>query len=64
MLNESNQLSMAHLQLTWQALLWRLLLTMFLLLVLAGPGLTAFTTVTTNPGTCALPMMVSEQGGR
>ncbi len=27
---------------TWQALLWRLLLTILLLLALAGPGLTLF----------------------
>jgi hypothetical protein len=36
-------------QLTWQSLLWRLLLTLFLLLALAGPGLTLFEQVTSQP---------------
>ncbi len=59
MLNQANQ---HHFQFTWQALLWRLLLTMLLLLILAGPGLTAFTAVTTDAGTCALPTIAVNQG--
>jgi len=35
-------------QFTWQALLWRLLLTLLLLLALAGPGLTLFRSVTSR----------------
>ncbi len=33
---------------TWQSLLWRLLLTLLLLLALAGPGLTWFEQVTSQ----------------
>jgi len=43
--------------LTLYDLLWRLLLTTFLLLMLAGPGLTAFTAVTTAPTAHALPTL-------
>jgi hypothetical protein len=42
-------------QFTWQALLWRLLLTLLLLLALAGPGLTIFRSVTNRSGTQAMP---------
>jgi hypothetical protein len=42
-------------QLTWQALLWRLLLTLLLLLALAGPGLTLFRSVTNRSGTQPSP---------
>jgi hypothetical protein len=42
-------------QFTWQALLWRLLLTLLLLLALAGPGLTIFRNVTNRSGTQAIP---------
>ena len=53
MLNRSNS---STIQFTWQALLWRLLLTLLLLLALAGPGPTIFrnmtnqTEGTTSPG--------------
>ena len=33
---------------TWQSLLWRLLLTLLLLLALAGPGLTLFERLTSQ----------------
>ena len=42
-------------QLTWQAILWRLLLTLLLLLALGGPGFTLFEIVTTRAETRALP---------
>ena len=45
----------------WQALLWRLLLTLLLLLALAGPGLTFFKSVTSRPGTRALPGLVGTE---
>jgi hypothetical protein len=44
-------------QLTWQALLWRLLLTLLLLLALAGPGLTLFHSVTSRSSTQTLPRL-------
>jgi hypothetical protein len=44
-------------QLTWQALLWRLLLTLLLLLALAGPGLTLFRSVTSRSSTQTLPRL-------
>lgn len=43
--------------LTWQALLWRLLLTLLLLLALAGPGLTLFRSVTSRSTTQTLPRL-------
>ena len=52
MLNSPNN---ATFQFTWQALLWRLLLTLLLLLALAGPGLTIFRSVTNRSETQALP---------
>ncbi|MBI1881975.1 MAG: hypothetical protein HYR94_27685 [Chloroflexi bacterium] len=52
MLNGSNNSTN---QFTWQALLWRLLLTLLLLLALAGPGLTIFRSVTSRSGTQAIP---------
>ncbi len=45
---------------TWQALLWRLLLTLLLLLALAGPGLTLFRSVTNRAETRALPRLGQE----
>lgn len=45
----------------WQALLWRLLLTLLLLLALAGPGLTFFKSVTSRPGTRALPSLIETE---
>jgi len=46
---------------TWQALTWRLILTLLLLLFLAGPGLTAFNSVTTASSANTLPAVtVSE----
>jgi hypothetical protein len=61
MVNSQNQANIHHL--TWQALLWRLLLTVLLLLALAGPGLTLFKHVTSRAGARALPALTqpSEQ---
>jgi hypothetical protein len=44
-------------QLTWQSLLWRLLLTLLVLLALAGPGLTLFERAISHTGAPALPTM-------
>ena len=52
-----NSPSNVTVQLTWQALLWRLLLTLLLLLALAGPGLTLFRSVTNRSGTQTLPRL-------
>lgn len=40
---------------TWQAILWRVLLTVILLLILAGPGLVAFEAETHSPTARAVP---------
>lgn len=45
---------------SWQALLWRLLLTLLLLLALAGPGLTLFRSITSRTGTRTLPAVSQE----
>ena len=57
MLNSSNN---STIEFTWQALLWRLLLTLLLLLALAGPGLTLFRSVTNHSGTKVLPGLSRE----
>lgn len=57
MINNSNQSTAVNIRFTWQAILWRLLLTGLLLLVLAGSGLTIFSTATTRPDTQVLPQL-------
>ena len=57
MINNSNDM---NIQFTWQALLWRLLLTLLLLLALAGPGLTIFEIMTTRSDTRALPELTQQ----
>jgi hypothetical protein len=52
MLNRSNS---STIQFTWQALLWRLLLTLLLLLALAGPGPTIFRNMTNRTERTTLP---------
>jgi len=52
MINPSNQ---NNIQFTWQAMGWRLLLTVLLLLLLAVSSVTIFHTVTTYPNTHVLP---------
>lgn len=47
-------------ELSWQALLWRLLLTLLLLLALAGPGLSLFRSVTNRTETRTLPALNQE----
>jgi hypothetical protein len=59
MINNTN----SSVQFNWQAILWRLLLTLFLLLALAGPGLTVFKSVISRPGARALPGLVQEGDG-
>ncbi len=60
MINNSNQSTVANIQFTWQAILWRLVLTGLLLLFLAGFGLTIFNTMTTRPGAHVLPPLTQE----
>jgi len=55
MIDHSNQSAMTNIQFTWQAIFWRLLVTVLLLLALAGPGLTIFRAVTAKPDTPVLP---------
>jgi hypothetical protein len=57
MINNPNQ---SDLQFTWQAILWRLLVTLLLLLALAGPGLNAFRIITALPKTETLPAFTQE----
>ena len=57
MVNSPNK---TNIHFTWQALLWRLLLTLLLLLALAGPGLTLFKAITSRPGTRALPALTQQ----
>jgi len=60
MVNNSNQPAMTTVHLTWQALLWRLLITLLLLLALTGPGLTIFSTVTAKPEAQVLPPLARD----
>jgi nucleoside recognition membrane protein YjiH len=55
MVNHSNQPAVTTVQLSWQAIFWRLLITLLLLLALAGPGLTIFSAVTAKPDAQILP---------
>jgi hypothetical protein len=50
-------------QLTWQALMWRLLVTILLLLALAGFGLTRLDSITSQPDTHVLPVLSQESTG-
>ena len=55
-----NNLNQPSIVLTWQSLFWRLLLTVLLLLFLAGSGVTIFNTVTTRPDARVLPALSYE----
>ena len=48
--------------LTWQALAWRLILTAILLFVLAGSGLTIFSSIIGRPDAQVLPTVTLETG--
>ena len=63
MVNNSKGTSAANLQLTWQAIFWRLLLTLLLLLALAGPGLAIFDAVTAKPDSRILPTTLPQKIG-
>lgn len=54
MVNSPNQ---SGIQLTRQAILWRLILTGLLLMVLAGSSLTIFNGITPQPDTRVLPTL-------
>ncbi len=60
MINNQNLRAAANYQLTWPAIFWRLFLTLLLLLMLAGPGLSLFRAVTANPGARVLPSLAQE----
>ncbi len=57
MVNNPNRASLASIRLTWQALLWRLILTALLLLLLAGSGLTILSAATDRPDAQVLPAL-------
>lgn len=46
-----------EIQFTWQAIIWRLLLTALLLLMLAGSGLTLFNPTTPHPNNHTLTIL-------
>ena len=48
--------------LSWQAIIWRLALTILLLLLLAGSGFTIFKSVTTRPEASVLPAISIQTG--
>ena len=50
----------SNIQFRWQAIFWRLLVTLLLLLALADFGLTTFDRITSNPGTQVLPTLSQE----
>ena len=47
-------------QLTWHDILWRLLLTVLLLVVLAGSGISLFKSAINHPNTQVLPTLTHE----
>lgn len=63
MVNHPNLQAAVNYQLSWPAIFWRLLLTLLLLLMLAGPGLNLFRAVTANPDSRVLPPL-SQEGDR
>jgi len=60
MVNHSNQPTVTAVQLSWQDIFWRLLITLLLLLALAGPGLTIFTAITARPEAQILPPLTHD----
>lgn len=48
---------------SWQAIGWRLILTILLLAVLAGSSLTVFGSVTTSPDSRVLPTLSYDASG-
>lgn len=64
MINNPYQAPAANIQVTWKAMLWRLLLTALLLLTLLGSNLTIFRSVTTQPDAHVLPTLTQETEGR
>lgn len=60
MVNHPNLQTAAKYQLSWSAIFWRLLLTLLLLLMLAGPGLSLFSAVTAKPDSRVLPPLAQE----
>ena len=57
MVNQINSSPMVNIQVTWQSLLWRLVLTGLLLLLLAGSGVTIFHNATSRPDARVLPTL-------
>lgn len=53
----------SNFQLTWQAMLWRLLVTILLLLALAGFGLTHLDSASPHPQNQGLPPVTQGQVG-
>jgi len=64
MVNQLNSPPMVNIQVTWQSLLWRLVLTGLLLLLLAGSGVTIFHNATSRPDARVLPTLTVESVDR
>jgi hypothetical protein len=60
MVNQINSSPMVNIQVSWQSLLWRLVLTGLLLLLLAGSGVTIFHNATSRPDAHVLPTLTVE----
>jgi hypothetical protein len=60
MVNQINSSSTVNIQVTWQSLLWRLVLTGLLLLLLAASGMTMFHNATSHPEARVLPTLTLE----
>jgi hypothetical protein len=60
MVNQINSSPMVNLQVSWQSLLWRLVLTGLLLLLLAGSSVTIFHNATSRPDAQVLPTLTVE----
>jgi len=64
MVNQLNSSPMVNIQVTWQSLLWRLVLTGLLLLLLAGSGVTIFHNATSRSDARVLPTLTVENAER
>jgi len=64
MVNHINSSPMVNIEVTWQSLVWRLVLTGLLLLLLAGSGVTIFHNATSRPDARILPTLTVDSVGR
>jgi len=60
MVNDAHPSSPTNIQVTWKAILWRLILTALLLLFLLGSNLTIFKSVIDQPDAHVLPSLTHQ----